>query len=956
MTDPDAGLDAELASDPLRWRRHQREAIGAIRARLRAGAREGRPRCWAVLPPGAGKTYVGLALARAALREATASKVVVLVPTTAVQGQWVASAAELGLDAATDRSLDGDLTVLTFQAVAVMREPIADREPDPDVDPEGDPVDLPEEVDGIADGEVLARLHVNGSDLVARMMEMTDLLVVLDESHHLLEAWGDLLVSMLDHLPTTGVVGLTGTPRQSLVGTQRAAVDRLFGEHGHVVDVARLVAEGDLAPSIELAWVTVPTAAERDWLGEDQVRLAELIALLVDPHLGAVGLVQWLRQRFVEPTRAVHRVSWTVLRDGSPDLADAVLRLVGAGVVELPEGAYRERDHLRPPSAEDWLLAADDWLRRRVAPSDDPRDVAALELLQRTLPAVGWVWTRRGIRRGRAMADRVLARSEAKSLACVEIAGEVLHHLGERTRLLVLADHESASSTVPMTLRGVVDRKAGSAWAVLDHLAAETATAAARPLLVSQRTVAGAPETLADLVVFVARRDPHLARSLRVVAVPADDPEAGRVPLARLVGERDAAGRLTWQATRWVREVTDYFAAGRTRVLVGTRALLGEGWDARSVTGVVDLTTATAPQPVVQVRGRALRTDPAWPAKVAVNWTVVCVEPGHPSGAADWKRLRRKMAGYPVVGPDGRVGDGVAALDPRLGLVPPPPELHAALNATALARSRDLDDVRRRWAAWRPGTGDVEDVASRLRGEGSGLLRSFITPRHVEVDALRARVRERRPPQPPGGWPAVTGFLLSRRRRAYAHALLEHARRPPALPHVAGAVADALSERGLIVLGGGMAEIELLPDGTYRARLEGADADEVAIFDTALHEAMGSVADSPWADWFVEVPLASRPEGRTEDRRVLRRAARGLVDRDQVRHHPVPRVLGSDQDGAWAYARARSRWTWGIPVPVAVGSPSGAGILAAHGVPRRPRPVGAVGTAAAPSAAEAPWT
>ena len=38
------------------------------------------------------------------------------------------------------------------------------------------------------------------------------------------------------------------------------------------------------------------------------------------------------------------------------------------------------------------------------------------------------------------------------------------------------------------------------------------------------------------------------------------------------------------------------------------RALLGEGWDARRITGLVDLTAVTTSTAVVQTRGRALRT------------------------------------------------------------------------------------------------------------------------------------------------------------------------------------------------------------------------------------------------------------------------------------------------------------------------------------------------------------
>ena len=53
---------------------------------------------------------------------------------------------------------------------------------------------------------------------------------------------------------------------------------------------------------------------------------------------------------------------------------------------------------------------------------------------------------------------------------------------------------------------------------------------------------------------------------------------------------------------------------------IGTRALLGEGWDAPAVNVVIDLTAAATPTSVVQARGRALRLDPQWPGKVADNW------------------------------------------------------------------------------------------------------------------------------------------------------------------------------------------------------------------------------------------------------------------------------------------------------------------------------------------------
>ena len=69
------------------------------------------------------------------------------------------------------------------------------------------------------------------------------------------------------------------------------------------------------------------------------------------------------------------------------------------------------------------MLLVDDWLRRCIARSGVPGDEAVVAAVRRALPAVGWVWTRHGIRRGRTPVDRVLARSESKTTATVEIVG-----------------------------------------------------------------------------------------------------------------------------------------------------------------------------------------------------------------------------------------------------------------------------------------------------------------------------------------------------------------------------------------------------------------------------------------------------------------------------------------------------------------------------------------------------
>lgn len=176
-------------------------------------------------------------------------------------------------------------------------------------------------------------------------------------------------------------------------------------------------------------------------------------------------------------------------------------------------------------------------------------------------------------------------------LATVEIVSVEHRNVAERLRMLVLCDHERASATLPVDLGGVIDAQSGSAR-VVAALVADPQTTRLSPLLVTGSSVAAAPEVLGRLRDFVVARAPDLAGQLVV------EPLAEGIAL--LGGP--------WRSRVWVAHVTASFECGGTKVLVGTRGLLGK--DARWVTGLVDLTAATTTA-VVQTRAERCAWTPA---------------------------------------------------------------------------------------------------------------------------------------------------------------------------------------------------------------------------------------------------------------------------------------------------------------------------------------------------------
>ena len=212
-----------------------------------------------------------------------------------------------------------------------------------------------------------------------------------------------------------------------------------------------------------------------------------------------------------------------------------------------------------------------------------------------------------------------------------------------------------------------------------------------------------------------------------------------------------------WTSGQWVAHVTGFFAAGGTRALVGTRGLLGEGWDAPAITTLVDLTTATTPTAVVQTRGRALRIDPANPGKVALLWSVVCVQEGHVAGANDWERYARKHRGYFTVDETGAVVDGVAGVDSSFSDYHPPAAAEfPELDARMLVRAEARDVVRDRWLSRAAYSDRVEHVVRVLPDRQERTEAVAHLCRHRRTGRLaRARPAASRP---------VAGGAAARRR------------------------------------------------------------------------------------------------------------------------------------------------------------------------------------------------
>lgn len=819
-----ANPDFDGISFPGTLRPSQIAAASVIEPQLAQDSKQ----LYIVAPPGSGKTILGLYVWAALVRRPA----LVLSPNSAIQAQWISRTSLFDLGGREDQlSLDpkkpGLLTSLTYQSLTMVRTRGDDLEEAAflvwlnKLIEEGEAVDIASGTAWLDDlrsknlayyekemkkhrkkvrqskveeDGAISWLSQSARDSIEALKAANIGLIILDECHHLTEHWGQVLAELCRELNHPVVLGLTATPPDE-EKADVAHYKALLGDIDYEVPTPALVRDSNLAPYQDLAYFVRPTADELAYIAEADESFLEIVDDISQPLIGegrALCFPDWLSDT-LEHRRIPGRdgLSYREFHKALPafsDAARAFLTLKGHGLPQgVPTsavgfGGYAETTPLvvllRP------LL--DRYVRFGLLRSTHPEDQRLAAEVARRFQLLGYQITSSGARPCASPVGRILAYAKGKTKALSEILAVEYQELGQGLRCVVVTDFEKTSSTA--VVDEVHDDEAGGAIGVFKSLVDCGIGDKLDPVLMTGSTLL-VDDDLSER--FLERARAWVEH--RNLSIEFTDEPMGRFHHLHGSGK-------DWAPRHYSTMVTEFFQEGLTKCLIGTRGLLGEGWDASRINVLIDLTTVTTSMSINQLRGRSMRLDKLWPEKVANNWDVVCLAEEFIKGFDDYERFERKHKNLYGVCDDGSIEKGVGHVHAAFTELQPEAvnEGMGVINQEMLHRARRRSSTRELWGIGQP------------------------------FSAESRKSLEFKPKTPVGG----SQFMFGKANEQWTEASLNQA--------IIQAVGNAMLDIGLLPrhakLGGGERG-----GGWFRYYLENCNEEETDLFATAISEIFGPV-------------------------------------------------------------------------------------------------------------------
>ena len=562
------------------WRQYQKRILDKSDTYMSDG------KIHLVAAPGSGKTTLGIEFIR---RFGNPS--LILVPTVTIRQQWVDRIKEAFLNDASqaDQLISQDLkqpkiiTVATYQALHSAMNQL-----------EGDAIS--EDTDDTDDQE---HYEFKDFDLNKTFRELALGTLCLDECHHLRNEWWKSLESFRKSFPNLNMVSLTATPPYEGEPALWERYITMCGEIDEEITVPELVKEGTLCPHQDYVYFAFPTREEQKHLDQFEKQKHDCLnRLSADDN-------------FSSTIQSSLALTGQITDDDlltNPKYLSAILiflRSKGRSFPQYFQELLGAKD--LPAFSLGWFETLLNGIIFQV-PNWFTFTEEALNQIKSDLKANGLIERNQVKLIRNKKQDVLLNQSLGKLKATRDIFKAEYQALGNELRQLVLTDF----------IRKDFQSHLGDDKAEFTQLGILSYFESIRREMLEQSW--SVPMAV-------------LTGSLVIIPTAAKEPLENLIPSSRLSYEvvghlrQDQYLKVSVSGSHHdlVTALTQLFQEGDIQVIIGTKSLLGEGWDAPCVNSLILASFVGSFMLSNQMRGRAIRIWPDNPEKTSNIWHLISI-------------------------------------------------------------------------------------------------------------------------------------------------------------------------------------------------------------------------------------------------------------------------------------------------------------------------------------------
>lgn len=423
--------------------------------------------------------------------------------------------------------------------------------------------------------------------------------VCLDEAHHLRSQWHRALTAFMNQLDrrkaVLNTIALTATPPYDSTPSEWQRYEQLCGPIDEEIFAPELVAAGSLCPHQDYVYVTKPSQEEEQEIAELRRRGNEVL----------VGLQrQGILAQLAEDLGRLTDEQLQVALDDEEDFYALKILLAAAGYPIAPHIQAilsEKRPELAGELGLQFVIDHPDFFRASPTVASSLR---ANNLLNKGKISVT----------GEKKVNRILTHSAGKIRAVSDIAEEEVSAMSDNLRMVILADYvqrdylSSVGSDDSLIHVGVI------------------------PIFEALRRRVGGTTKIAAISGSVIVIPRSVLDQVKRFAAHLD----GEVASAKDLNDEYVEVRFSGGTRVSVPAITRAFQEGLFTILVGTAALLGEGWDSPCANALIIASSVRAFMLTNQMRGRVIRVDPTVPDKTANIWHIATCEPSQGAGRGTW--------------------------------------------------------------------------------------------------------------------------------------------------------------------------------------------------------------------------------------------------------------------------------------------------------------------------------